>query len=482
MFDGPLRECRWPAAALALAAIVATAPIVPTPAYAFSLSGAQFVEGLKKAGDTVKAAEEAQRHEKSRARQVVDYELKKVTDKTADAIERGSIRAGGKAWDSLAKSDSKVGKLAKKAAKRWGPAVRKGLRLVGPVGKVIDTADAGLTVGSAVSKHVVIPLIDGHYDRKSRELEEQILRDAMEIRKRGEFSRTLDEDIAAYEREARAMDEEERRLYAPERGGTAGDGATGAQTAAIGSDPWADDRGSRVADPWAPEGTEEDPWAPDDAGPGPGTAGDDPPDGRVPSEPGDDARDSDASPDGGYAAALAELTNNGAASSGYGSTASAGGYQAALGRLEEEADRRRRRQEAERERQLREANLRRERKEAERASEQAPAWSSRGTRPVPSGSSETDDGGRAPLSSNCEEDKPPACEQAIRTANLQIAQLTAAAQSATSISRGRALVAQAAMIGLTTSRTCHSMEKRPHCKDMYQRAIRELEQTLRSAQ
>ena len=184
-----------------------------------------------------------------------------------------------------------------------------------------------------------------------------------------------------------------------------------------------------------------------------------------------DAGDSGASPGGGYAAALAELMNEGRAPSGHGSTESTGGYQAALDRLEDEAERRRRRQEAE---------LTREREAAERASERASASSSRGTPPAPSGSGEQDDSGHATLSSNCEEDVAPACEQAVRTANTHIARLRAALQSA-SISRQRTLVAQAATHGLTAARTCHSLEKRPHCKEMYQRGIRELEQTLRSA-
>ena len=234
----------------------------------------------------------------------------------------------------------------------------------------------------------------------------------------------------------------------------------------------------------------------------------------------------DASPGGGYAAALAKLTNEAAAPSGYGSTASAGGYRAALDRLEqEETDRQRRRQEAQlrrereeaesasgrasvssgygstasaggyraaldrleqeetdRQRRRQEAQLRREREEAESASERASVSSGSGTRSVPSESSEKDGSDHATLSSNCEADKAPVCEQAIRTAQMQNAQLQATMQSVSSISRGRALVAQAALNGINAVRTCYSVEKRPHCKDMYQHGIRELEKTLRSAQ
>ena len=55
-------------------------------------------------------------------------------------------------------------------------------------------------------------------------------------------------------------------------------------------------------------------------------------------------------------------------------------------------------------------------------------------------------------------------------------------QSTSSISRQRSLVAQAALNVINAARTCYSVEKRPHCKNMYQRGIRELEETRRSAQ
>ena len=65
-----------------------------------------------------------------------------------------------------------------------------------------------------------------------------------EIRKRGEFSRRLDEDIAAYQREARAMEEEERALYRPEGSSEA-------------SDPWSDNAGATEHDPGRPAASNE---------------------------------------------------------------------------------------------------------------------------------------------------------------------------------------------------------------------------------
>ena len=235
MFDRPLGHCRRPPAVLVLGAILSVTSLVAAPAHGFGLSGAQFVDGLGKVGDALKAEEDAKRHDRSATAQFVDDNVGKIADKAADGIELGSIKASGKTWDALMKSGSKVGELAKKAAKRWGPAVSKGLRLAGPAGLVVNTAETGFTVGGAIGENVVVPLIDRYFDGKSRVLEEQIRRDMMEIRKRGEFRRRLDEDIAYYESEARAMDDEERRLYGPSGGSTA-------------SDPWADNEGGAERD------------------------------------------------------------------------------------------------------------------------------------------------------------------------------------------------------------------------------------------
>ena len=241
MFDSPLGHCRRPPAVLALTAILAAALLVAAPAHGFGLSGTQFVEGLGKVGDALKSAQEAERHDRSDTEQFVVDKGGEIADKATDAIEQALSKAGRKAWDALVKSDSKrVGELAKKAAKRWGPAVMKGLRLAGPVGTVVATADASITVGSAIGKHGVVPLMDRFYfDGKNREIEEQILSDMKEIRKRGEFRRKLDEDIAYFESEARAMDDEERRLYGPSDGSTA-------------SDPWADNEGGAERDETEP--------------------------------------------------------------------------------------------------------------------------------------------------------------------------------------------------------------------------------------
>ena len=126
MFDIPIRHCRSQTAGLAVVALLAATSLVTAPAHAFGLKGTQFVEGLGMIGDALESAEEAELHDRSNTEQFVDDKVGEIADQAADRIEQGSIRAGGKAWDALVKSDSKVGELAKKAARRWGPAVRKG--------------------------------------------------------------------------------------------------------------------------------------------------------------------------------------------------------------------------------------------------------------------------------------------------------------------------------------------------------------------
>ena len=170
----------------------------------------------------------------------------------------------------------------------------------------------------------------------------------------------------------------------------------------------------------------------------------------------------------GYSEALANLTNDGA---GYESMVSTGGYQASLDRMEkEEADQRRREEED---------RLRKEKEEAERKSRQA-ASTGYGSESKASGSVE-DDSYNTGLWSDCDKGVPSVCEEAINTASMRQASLDAALRSASSISQQRALVAQIAQAALEAARICYSAERRPHCREMYQQGIRELEQTLRSA-
>ena len=553
MFDSPLGHCRRPPAVLALTAILAAALLVAAPVHGFGLSGTQFVEGLGKVGDAVKSAQEAERHDRSDTEQFVVDKTGEIADKATDAIEQASIKLSRKAGDALKKSDWKrVGELAKKTAKRWGPAVMKGLRLAGPAGRVVEAADAGIIVGGAIGENVVVPLIDRYFDGKSRELEEQIRRDILEIRKRGEFRRRLDEDIAYYESEARAMAEEERRLYGPRDGGAASDPWTdneggaerddtdpvtpneldsGRQDDVIrhreesGREQWDRDVGdassqpdhgtpsceddwggcpgdeywneelqekARQLDPWAAyreeqrrkmAGTEnrgdasaqdcEDGWA-DCSETGwaqDGTSDDLSDIGGSREEAGPE--EFEQSSEGSYSMSLARLLDESAESPDGGSASSDGNYQAALEGLEEEG--RRQREEAERRRERAEE----ERRQREEAKRQQEGSSSQQANFAPSQSGDARQQEPETLSSNCAEDTP-ACARASRTASLQNAPLEMAIRTQSSESVMKSLTAQAIQNGLVAARACYAAEKRPHCKNLYLDAIRELEQSLMS--
>ena len=544
MFHRPLRIWRRLSAVLVLAAIVVTDSMVATPTYAFSLSGTQFVEGLKKAGDTVKAAEEAQRHDKSRARQVVDDQIGKVTDKTANTIERASTRAAMKAWKSLAKSGSKVGRHAKKALMRWGPAVVKGLRLASPVGRVVDTAQAGHIVGTAAAEHIVIPMIDGYFDGKSQEVDERIRLEVMEIRKRGEFGRKLDEHIAALKRETRAMDEEEQRLYGPTTSGAA-------------SDPWIDNEGgadrddmvagtsnesdSRMQDDAVRQSTEDDREQWDNMGgdvsrQSEGEArGCDDEWGDCPGEEywnealQEKARQidpwaayreeqrqkmantenrSDVSPrgceDGWAHCSGTDWTRGGTSDDrsdiGWSREES---YGASSARLRDESvehsdydsmvsggsyedvlegleEEKERRKRAEAERQRKRAEE--EHRKREEAERQRERSSPAETTLAQSRSGGTDQQDSEALSSDCDEFVHPACIRAIKTAELQITPLHMALQTESTRPVQKSLRIQIIQIGLVAARACNAAETRRHCKKYRLDGVRQIERTLLSVQ
>ena len=164
-----------------------------------------------------------------------------------------------------------------------------------------------------------------------------------------------------------------------------------------------------------------------------------------------------------YRAALAELRGESAEPSEDGSAKSEGSYRAALDRLEEESEERKRRE--------------RERSEASRAE----GTSSGNTLSASSRSRGAGQGNSETLSSNCAE-QTSACTRAVRTAEMQNAPLRMAFQNASSISKKKSILAVTVLNGLAAARTCYSAEKRSHCKSIYLNGIRELERTLQSAQ
>ena len=209
------------AAGLVLAAI-ATIAVGPAPVEAFK-AGKLIVEGLETTADTVGEVErraKAASEGKSAAQIELQERIRKyqgaATDKAAKAVEKGVAKGGRKLWNALEKS-KKFGKTALKMAKRWGPAAKRGLRLAGPVGRVVDAWDAGTAVGTAIYKYGVGPMIDAHFERKGREQQERHEREIEEIRKNAELRRNVAAQMAAQDKLARELDEEKRRLEGPDR-------------------------------------------------------------------------------------------------------------------------------------------------------------------------------------------------------------------------------------------------------------------------
>ncbi len=208
-------------AALWLAAI-AVISVGPAPAGAFK-AGEAFVEGLGKTAAAVGEAErraEGAEQGKGAVERELDEGVRKVegqvTEKAADLVEKGVAKGGRKLWSLIEKS-KKYGKTARKLAKRWGPAAKRGLRMAGPAGRVVDAWDAGTAVGGAIYKYGVGPMIDGYFRRKGRRQQEQLEEEIREIRKEAELRRKVDAQMAAQEKLARELAEEERRLEGPDR-------------------------------------------------------------------------------------------------------------------------------------------------------------------------------------------------------------------------------------------------------------------------
>ena len=192
------------------------------PANAFGLKPAAW-EGMKDAIDDLTAAAEAdpEGREKSFLRQRLEREFDRTADKVADVaadkIEQYTLAAGKKGWDLLEKSKT-FGRAAKKIASRYGKAVKRGLRLAGPVGRVVDAWDTGYTIGEKViAPTIAVPLIDRYFEKKWEKQEAQLRREVAEIRKLGETRRRHLENATDMLAAGLAMRrlEEEKRNAAP---------------------------------------------------------------------------------------------------------------------------------------------------------------------------------------------------------------------------------------------------------------------------
>ena len=193
------------------------------PANAFGLKPAAW-EGMKDAIDDLTAAAEAdpEGREKSFLRQRFEREFDRTADKVAglaaDKIEQQTLAAGKKGWDLLEKSKT-FGRAAKKIASRYGKAVKRGLRLAGPVGRVVDAWDTGYTIGEKViAPTIAVPLIDRYFENKWEKQEAQFRREVAEIRKLGETRRRHVENVTgmlAVGLAMRKLEDEKQRVSTP---------------------------------------------------------------------------------------------------------------------------------------------------------------------------------------------------------------------------------------------------------------------------
>ncbi len=179
---------------LAVALTLASISFTAAPANAFGLKPAAW-GGMKDAIQDLRAAagEDAEGREKSflqeRLERDFDRTVDKVADVAADKIEQVTLAAGKKGWDWLEKSKI-FGRAAKKIAGRYGKAVRKGLRLAGPVGRVVDAWDTGYTIGEKViASTIAVPLIDRYFENEWEKQEARFRREVAEIRNLGETGR-----------------------------------------------------------------------------------------------------------------------------------------------------------------------------------------------------------------------------------------------------------------------------------------------------
>lgn len=203
---------------LAVALTLASISLPAAPANAFGLKPAAW-GGMKDAIQDLRAAarEYPEGKEKSllqeRLERDFDRTVDKVADVAADKIEQVTLAAGKKGWDLLEKSKT-FGRAAKKIAGRYGKAVKRGLRLAGPVGRVVDAWDTGYTIGEKViAPMIAVPLIDRYFEYKWEKQEAQIRREIAEIRKLGETGRRHIEnatDMLAAGLAMRRLEEEER--------------------------------------------------------------------------------------------------------------------------------------------------------------------------------------------------------------------------------------------------------------------------------
>ena len=226
------------AAVLVLAAV--SLPAGSAHGFGLTLS---WEDGVKAATDDLNALgeQDPEGRKKTTAQQRLEREFdrmtSKVAGKAADKAEEYIIKAGKKAGSWLEKTKS-FGPVAKKLARTYGPAVKKGLRVSPLVGKAVGAWDLGYAVGTKiVAPYIALPLMDRYFDNKWEKQQAELSREIADLRSRGEERRQWRErknDFASLIAGAIAV----RKLTEDGRGPWAKDAAEDSNPAAD-KDPWA---------------------------------------------------------------------------------------------------------------------------------------------------------------------------------------------------------------------------------------------------
>ena len=241
------------AAVLVLAAV--SLPAGSAHGFGLTLS---WEDGVKAATDDLNALgeQDPEGRKKTTAQQRLEREFDrmtgKVAGKAADKAEEYIIKAGKKAGSWLEKTKS-FGPVAKKLARTYGPAVKKGLRLSPLVGKAVGAWDLGYAVGSKiVAPYIALPLMDRYFDNKWEKQQAELSREIAELRSRGEDRRQWRErknEFASLIAGVIAV----RKLTEDGRGPWAQDTAEDSTPAGSGKSAWDAETPAAGKDPWAAE-------------------------------------------------------------------------------------------------------------------------------------------------------------------------------------------------------------------------------------
>ncbi len=204
------RATRIPSPRLAAPGVVLLAIAVLFPA--LSAHGLDMKAVVEEAA--IAAGQDPEGAKKSPVQRGVERLNERAAGAATDRIMKKG-KAAGKKGLRLLERTKKLGSLTKKMTRRYGPAVRRGARLAGPVGRALDSYDVAHTAGKKlISPLIVGPMIDRHFERQWEGRETRLRDEIQYLRQRGERRREHKErltTVIAVGRAMRMLEEERRR-------------------------------------------------------------------------------------------------------------------------------------------------------------------------------------------------------------------------------------------------------------------------------